>query len=55
MTPTPKIYDLLRTLGRFFQGGLALLAPLALIILWEALVRGDFRIGSTVLFHFKPV
>jgi 1,4-dihydroxy-2-naphthoate octaprenyltransferase len=44
-----------RTLWRVLQQGLALLAPLILLVAWEALVRGDVRIGDWVLFRFDPV
>lgn len=47
--------DFARTLARVLQSGIALLAPVILVIVWEALVRGDFRIGSWMLFSFEPV
>lgn len=47
--------DGLRTAVRFLQLFTALLAPVILILLWEALVRGDVRIGNFVLFEFTPV
>lgn len=50
-----KATDVLRTFSRVLQGGLALLAPIILLLIWEALVRGDVRIGDWVLFRFEPV
>jgi|GEM_PF-89739 len=47
--------DTLKTLGRFLQRGLAILAPVILLVLWESLVRGDFRLGSWIVFEFEPV
>ena len=47
--------DVLQTVTRFLQRWMALLAPIILLLLWEALVRGDVRIGNLVLFRFEPV
>lgn len=49
------IGEIARTLGRILQSGIALLSPIILLIIWEALVRGDVRLGSWVLFSFDPV
>jgi 1,4-dihydroxy-2-naphthoate octaprenyltransferase len=51
----PLWQESLRTLGRFLASGLALVAPLLLLLAWEALVRGDVRLGRWVLWRFEPV
>ncbi len=47
--------EIRRTLARLLQISIALLAPILLLVVWEALVRGDVRLGSWVLFSFDPV
>jgi len=47
--------DLLQTTQRATRSLLALLAPVILLLVWEALVRGDVRLGTLVLFSFDPV
>ena len=44
-----SLSDTIQTIGRLLQGWIVFVAPVVLLILWEALVRGDFRIGNFVL------
>ncbi|MCI0710400.1 MAG: 1,4-dihydroxy-2-naphthoate octaprenyltransferase [Chloroflexi bacterium] len=46
--------DTAETIWRFIRLIIPFLAPIFLLVLWEALVRGDFRIGALVLFSFDP-
>jgi 1,4-dihydroxy-2-naphthoate octaprenyltransferase len=47
--------DYWHTLQQLLGGLLPLIAPLLLLLIWEALVRGDIRIGNWVLWEFEPV
>lgn len=54
-SPQYFLLDIGRTILRILQSGIALLAPIILLVIWEALVRGDVRIGDWVIFSFEPV
>ncbi len=47
--------DILKTLWRIISSFVPIIAPIFIVVVWEALVRGDIRIGETVLFKFEPV
>jgi NitT/TauT family transport system permease protein len=47
--------DFLKTLSRISQRWVALLAPVMILLIWEALVRGDVRLFGWVIFEFEPV
>ena len=54
--PVPnKAMDNLQLLWRIFSSFVPLLAPIFIVILWEAFIRGDFRIGDLVLLEFDPL
>lgn len=46
--------DTTETVWRFLRLIVPLLAPIFLLVLWEGLVRGDFRIGDWIFFSFEP-
>lgn len=47
--------DFLQTVERFALRWVALLAPILLILLWEALVRGSVKLLDLTLWEFEPV
>lgn len=47
--------DTFKTVWRILSSFIPLIAPIFIVLVWEALVRGDVRIGDTVLFEFEPV
>lgn len=44
-----------RTALRVLRSFVPLIAPILIIVIWEALVRGDLRLGGTILVSFEPV
>lgn len=47
--------DNLHTLLRVLTSLVPFIAPVFIVVIWEALVRGDLRLGDIVLFTFEPV
>lgn len=48
-------WDVLRNMWLVLSSFVPFIAPVFIVVAWEALIRGDVRLGDWILFEFTPV